>query len=201
MRYLTLWMILAMVSCVNADQKLYVSADASANGNGSRHQPYQTLTQARDGIRTLRKRGTLKHGEAITVYVEQGVYPLHASFELTAEDSGTTEAPVVYRTREGSKAKFHGGVAIAPATMTPVTDSAVLSRLDAAVRDKVRMCDLSDKVSGEFPEFRTAFRGAPAAPWLYVNQKPMAPAVAQCDRSQCWMGRVLEGRRYRTAPT
>ena len=173
---LSLWLVLGMVSCAYAEVEVYVSADAAAGGDGSRHKPYQTLTQARDGIRALRKAGTLKSGEAVTVHVEPGVYPLNASFELSAADSGTADAPVVYRARESGKARIQGGVALEPASFKPVTDAAVLSRLDAAVRDKVRVCDLSAKVPAAFPEFKTAFHGAPVAPWLYVNQQPMTLA-------------------------
>ena len=104
MKCLSLCLVLIMVSCANAELEVYVSADAAAGGDGSRHKPYQTLTQARDGIRTLRKAGKLPSGEAVTVAVEPGVYPLDSSFELSAADSGTAEAPVVYRARERSAA-------------------------------------------------------------------------------------------------
>ena len=176
MKGLSLWLVLSMASCAYAEQVVYMSADAAAGGDGSRQKPYQTLTQARDGIRALRKAGTLKGGDAVTVQVEPGVYPLNASFELSAEDSGAAEAPVVYRARESGQARFPGGVALEPAAFQPVTDAAVLSRLDAAVRERVRVCDLSAQVPAAFADFKTAFRGAPVAPWLYVNQRPMTLA-------------------------
>ncbi|MCB9941282.1 MAG: right-handed parallel beta-helix repeat-containing protein [Planctomycetaceae bacterium] len=176
MKCLSLCLVLIMVSCANAELEVYVSADAAAGGDGSRHKPYQTLTQARDGIRTLRKAGKLPSGEAVTVAVEPGVYPLDSSFELSAADSGTAEAPVVYRARESGNARLQGGIALEPASFKPVTEAAVLSRLDAVVRDKVRVCDLSAKVPAEFPDFKASFRGAPSAPWLYVNHQPMTLA-------------------------
>lgn len=179
MKCLSLWLILGilgMVSCAYAEQDLYVAADAAAGGDGSRQKPYQTLVQARDGIRTLRKEGTLKKGEAVTVCVEPGVYPLHASLELSAADSGRAEAPVVYRARVAGMARLQGGITLAPASFKPVTDAAVLSRLDAAVREKVRVCDLSTLVPAAFANYKTAFRGVPAAPWLYVNHRPMTLA-------------------------
>ena len=173
---LSLLFVLGMASCAYGENQVHVAADAAVGGDGSLAKPYKTLTQARDGIRNLRKAGTLVAGEAVTVDVQPGVYPLHASFELSAEDSGTMEAPVVYRARQGGKVRVQGGVALDPASLKPVTDAATLSRLDATVRDKVRVCDLSAKVSADFPAFKTAFRGPPAAPWLYVNQQPMTLA-------------------------
>lgn len=155
---------------------LCVSAHAAPGGDGSRQKPFQTPAQARDAIRELRKAGKLAGNEAVTVYLETGDYALSASWELTAADGGTAEAPVVYRARDARKSRLQGGVALDPASFKPVTDSAVLSRLDPAVRAKVRVCDLSSKAPGGFPEFKTAFRGAPAAPWLYVNHQPMTLA-------------------------
>jgi hypothetical protein len=176
MKCLTLWLVLGLVSCAHAEMDVYVSADAAAGGDGRRHQPYQTLMQARDGIRALRKAAKLTSADAVTVHVAAGVYPLTASFELGVEDSGTADAPVVYRAGGNGKARLQGGIALEPASFQPVTEAAVLSRLDAAVRERVRVCDLSAKVPGAFPDFQTAFRGAPVAPWLYVNHQPMTLA-------------------------
>jgi hypothetical protein len=176
MMRLALCLALGMVSCSHAEVVVCVSPGAAPGGDGSRLKPYQTLVQARDGIRTLRKAAALKSGDAVTVYLEPGDYPLRASFELTAADSGTAEAPVVYRARESGKARLLGGIALEPASFKPVTDASVLSRLDASVRDKVRVCDLSAKALAAFSEFKTAFHGVPAAPWLYVNHRPMTLA-------------------------
>jgi hypothetical protein len=167
---------LGMVSCAYADIDIYVSAHAAADGNGTRHRPYQTLTQARDRIRALREEKSSTSAEAVTVHVEPGVYPLKASFELGAADSGTAAAPIVYRAREGGPARLRGGMTLEPSAFKPVTDESVLSRLDAAVRGRVRVCDLSVMVPNAFSDFKTAFRGVPASPWLYVNRQPMTLA-------------------------
>ncbi len=175
-RCLWLWLALGMVSCAYADVEVYVSADAAAGGDGSVHSPFQTLTQARDAVRGLRKAGTLKSSEAVTVHVAPGIYPLQASFELRVEDSGTADGPTVYRATEAGKAQLQGGISLDSGSFGSITDGAVLSRLNGAARDKVRVCDLSAKVPSAFPEFQTAFRGAPVGPWLYVNRQPMTLA-------------------------
>lgn len=176
MKYWLLWLALGMVASGYAEMEVYMSADAAAGGDGSRRQPYQTLTQARDGIRAARQAGTLKNGESVTVYVESGVYRLNGSFELSATDSGTAEAPTVYRARTSGKTRVWGGLALEPSSFKPVTDMSVRARLDATVRDKVLVCDLSTKVPGAIPDFKTAFHGVPAPPWLYVNHQPMTLA-------------------------
>ncbi len=173
MKCLSLCLILGLASCAYAELDVCVSADAAAAGDGSRQKPYQTLVQARDAIRALRKAGALKSGEAVTVHVEPGVYPLNASFELSDADSGTAGAPVVYRARTSGTARIQGGIGLEPSSFKPVTDAAVLSRLEAAARAKVLVCDLSARVPAAFADFKTAFHGTPVAPWLYVNHQPM----------------------------
>jgi len=175
-KYLALWLVLAVVSPTYADRELHVSPDAVAGGDGSREKPCPTLMQARDAIRALRQSGTLKSDEAVTVHVGPGVYPLAASLEWTAADGGTAEAPVVYRGGEGGKVRFQGGISLDASSFQPVAEAAALARLDAGVRDKVRVCDLSAKVPAAFSDFKTAFRGSPSAPWLYVNHRPMTLA-------------------------
>ncbi len=179
-KYLALWMLLALVSLAvssaSAEVTLVVSPEAAPGGNGSQQKPFQTLVQARDAIRAHRQAGTLKKEEAVTVYLEPGVYPLAASLEFNAADSGTAEAPVIYRARQGGKARLQGGVSLDPSSFKVVTEPTVLTRLDQAVRDKVLVCDLSAVVPAAFPSFKTSFHGAPVAPWLYVNHQPMTLA-------------------------
>ena len=173
---LVLCLALAMTSYAYAEVVVYVSPGVGPGADGSRSKPYQTLVQARDGIRAMRKAGMLKSSDAVTVYLEPGDYPLNASFELTAADGGTAEAPVVYRAHESGTARLLGGIALEPSSFKPVAEAAVLSRLDAAARDKVRVCDLSAKPLAAFSDFKSAFHGVPAAPWLYVNHQPMTLA-------------------------
>ena len=165
-----------LVSCACAEMKVHVAADAGADGDGGWRKPYQTLTQARDAVREARKAGTLKSGEAVTVFVGPGVYRQESTFELTAEDGGTAGAPVVYRAEKRGKARIQGGVALAPSAFLPVNDATVLARIDAAARGKVLVCDLSAKVPGSFETFKKAYHGVPAAPWLYVDRQPMTLA-------------------------
>lgn len=178
--YAALWVFLAivsiMVSSASAEVTLYVAPGAAAGGNGSQLKPYQSLTQARDAIRAHRQAGTLKPEEAVTVYLEPGVYPLAASLEFTAADSGTAEAPVVYRARKSGTARLQGGISLTPSSFSPVTDATVRERLDTPARDKVLVCDLSTVAPAAFPAFKTAFHGAPVAPWLYVNHQSMTLA-------------------------
>ncbi|OGV67941.1 MAG: hypothetical protein A2283_12265 [Lentisphaerae bacterium RIFOXYA12_FULL_48_11] len=175
MRLITLIMF-TIVTCAHAEMNIYVAADAEAGGDGTRRKPYQTLEQVRDRIRAARKTGTLKSSEAVTVNVKPGIYQFKAPFELTAEDSGTAESPVIYRAQKRDKVKVHGGVTLDPSKFKPVTDTAVLSRIDAAARDKILVCDISTDMPTTIEPFKTSFNGAPVAPWLYINHQPMTLA-------------------------
>lgn len=150
----------------------YVSADAESNGNGTASSPFQNLTQARDGIRAARKTGELKPNQSVTVQIEPGVYRLNASFHLTAEDGGTAEAPVVYRATHPGSVRIRGSIELSPAAFSAVADDAIRSQLDETVRNKILVCDVSTEDRTAFPPLKTAFRGVPNAPWLYVNRHP-----------------------------
>lgn len=167
---------MGLVLGASAEHKVYVSADAEAGGNGERRSPYQTLTQARDGIRAARQSAALQAGEPVTVYVGAGVYRLDATFELAGQDGGTAEAPVVYRALKRGQARIHGGPALAPASFQPLTDERVLARLDPAVRSRVLACDVSAEAGSGFAAFKASYQGVPAGPWLYVDRQPMTLA-------------------------
>lgn len=167
---------LGIALSARAEHKVYVAADAAAGGSGERRSPYQTLAQARDGIREARKAGALKGGESVTVYVGSGVYRLDATFELTGQDGGTAEAPVVYRALKRGQARIHGGVTLDPASFAPLADERVLARLEPAARGKVLVCDVSAAAGAGFAAFKTAYQGVPAGPWLYVDRQPMTLA-------------------------
>lgn len=70
--------------------------------------PFATLPRARDEIRRLKKAGPLPDG-GVTVYVSGGLYSLASTLELTAADSGTARAPVVYRAAPGQRPVVLGG--------------------------------------------------------------------------------------------
>jgi len=71
--------------------------------------PFATLERARDAIRERRKAGL---AEPVTVFIHAGNYPLARTFTLSKEDSGTAEAPVVWRAYGYEKPLLVGGAAI-----------------------------------------------------------------------------------------
>lgn len=121
---------------------LYVSPLGSDTWSGKAAQPdeaktdgpFATIERARDEIRRMKKDGGLPKG-GIIVEILGGRYALSRPVELTAEDAGTATSPVTYRARPGDEVWISGGRVITG--WTPVTDPAVLNRLDPAARGKV----------------------------------------------------------------
>ncbi|HIE51768.1 MAG TPA: right-handed parallel beta-helix repeat-containing protein [Armatimonadetes bacterium] len=138
--------------------------------------PFATLERARDEIREMKKAGGLSEGGVI-VELRGGVYWRAQTFELTAEDAGTKEAPIVYRARAGETVRLVGGKAIGG--FKPVLDPAVLSRLEPTARGRVLQTDLQAQGITDFGELKRRGFGQPlheAALELFFQDRPMTLA-------------------------
>ncbi|OGV89744.1 MAG: hypothetical protein A3K19_04975 [Lentisphaerae bacterium RIFOXYB12_FULL_65_16] len=109
--------------------------------------PFATLDRARNEIRVLKQQGGLPAG-GIVVEVLGGRYELTAPVVLTAEDSGPAEAPIVFQGRPGAEVRISGGKIVTG--WQPVTDPAILERLDPVARGKVFQADLKAQGVTEF---------------------------------------------------
>ena len=116
-----------------------VAADGNDGNSGTAAQPFATLERARDAVRELKAKGPLPEG-GVTVEVRGGTYQLEKPFLLTETDSGTSNAPVMYRSRQGERVFLVGGRVVTG--WSRVTDAAVLARLDETARTKVWQADL-----------------------------------------------------------
>ena len=101
--------------------------------------PFATIERARDAVRVMKRSGGLPQG-GIAVEILEGRYELSKPVELTSEDSGTPEAPIVYRARPGAVVRISGGRVVAG--WKPVNDPVILNRLDPNARGKVFQADL-----------------------------------------------------------
>jgi hypothetical protein len=119
----------------------FVATDGSDANPGSQEKPFATPGRARDAIRQLKADAGLPPG-GVTVWIRGGTYYLPAPLELTEADSGSEDAPIVYRAFANEKPWLNGGRPIDASRFTPVTDRAVLARVDERTRPHLVQCDL-----------------------------------------------------------
>lgn len=118
---------------------LYVAPTGDDHNRGTVDQPLRTLEGARDAIRTLKN---LPKG-GVTVYLRQGSYRRTSSFSLTAEDSGTADSPITYKSYPGETATLTGGTQLPYDDFRQVTDQSVLDRvIEKSARSKILQVDL-----------------------------------------------------------
>ncbi|NQT89309.1 hypothetical protein HQ560_21250, partial [bacterium] len=144
-----------------------VSPEGDDANAGTRGRPFRTLERARDAVRTAKDGGA-------TVWLRGGVYPRESSFVLSGkQDSGTQDAPIVWRGVEGEDVRLVGGRVIPTAALKPVTDKALLNRIDAAARAHVVAADLKALGVQDFGALsRGAFNGG-AMLEVFFNGKAM----------------------------
>jgi len=85
-----------------------VPAEAARRGtpDGSAQQPFTSLIQARDAIRAAKAAGSR---EPWSVHLKQGTYPVRETVVFEPVDSGTADAPVIYK-GAGDRTILSGGV-------------------------------------------------------------------------------------------
>lgn len=99
---------------------------------------------------------------------------MEKTFTLEPQDSGTKEAPIVYRAYLGEQVRLMGGVLIPSSAFKPVTDAEILKRLDPTARGKVLQADLKVLDVSDFSKpFPVTFRGYAGWPELLFDGKPM----------------------------
>ena len=113
----------------------HIDAPNAAKTDG----PFASFERARNAVREIKqKRGLPQEGAEIEV--RGGCYAFAGPLVLTAEDSGTIKAPVVYRARAGDAVIVSGGRRITD--WKTVADPEVLARLDPAANGKLYQTDL-----------------------------------------------------------
>jgi len=166
---------LAVVAPVSAVE-FYVAPAGSDSSPGTRAKPFATLERARDEVRTQKQTGKSTKKQ-ITVWLGGGDYVRTNAFELTAADSGTAEAPILWRARKGERVRLLGARYLAG--FKAVTDSTVLGRLSEASRSHVLQIDLRALGITDFGEMKSRGFGRPLTPAhceLFFRHKPMTLA-------------------------
>jgi parallel beta-helix repeat protein len=147
---------------------IFVAPNGNDANAGSEGQPLATLQKARDKARGLTN---------VEIVLAPGEYLVTETLALDDKDSGTVNAPVVYRAQQPGTAVLYGGVRLSG--FAPVTDAAILERLPAEARGKVVQLDLKARGITDYGALAVRGFGQPPSPptlELYVNQQPMTLA-------------------------
>lgn len=118
---------------------VYVSATGSANGDGSRENPFPTIEKARNAVRKMQK------NQPIDIIIGGGVYKVSSTITLNANDSGKENAPVTYKAAEGEKVVLTGAKQLDTSKFKKVTDASILNRVYPEAADKLVEIDLSEQ--------------------------------------------------------
>ncbi len=181
---------------------IVVAPDGDDSNPGTEKAPFASLERAREAVKTLKASHEAPIG-AIQVLLRGGTYTRTEVFRLTAADSGSAQAPVIYRSYPGEKARIIGGIAVPLSAFTPVRDAAVLERLPEAARGRVVQLKLSDAGITPFDPpplsgmgmhcltAKTRYKPGPKAPELFLDGTPCVLARWPND-GYASVGRVVE---------
>ena len=151
---------------------LYVAPDGDDGAEGAEDAPLATFTGARDAIRDYRAAEGWPEG-GVTVYFREGVYPFDEGVELTEQDSGEADAPIVYAAYPDEEPRFTGGVTVDG--FEPVTDEAILSRLPEEARAHVVQANLPAQGITDLGSLEPRGFGQPGRPTpeVFFNGEPL----------------------------
>jgi len=139
-----------LVSATAQGVELYVATTGDDAQPGTFDQPFATPERAREAIRELKQAGPLDI--PVTVWLRGGDYFRTETFALEEQDSGTEDAPIIYRAYGDEAVHFIGGQVIEAAWFEPATDPAIRDRLPESVRDRVLQADLKAHGVTDFGE-------------------------------------------------
>lgn len=168
--------LLGLFAVVPAQADFFVAPGGSGAGDGTLQKPFATLEKARDAARAARKSGAAP-GEPLTIWLRGGDYVRTNALALSASDSGSATAPIIWRAYQDEHPRLVGGRVLKG--FQPVKDAAVLNRLDPGARDHVFQLDLRALGLTNFGEMRSrGFSRAttPAHCELFFARRPMTLA-------------------------
>lgn len=132
--------------------EFHVSPQGDDSARGTADQPLASLQRARDLVREARRE---RPNESVTVWIADGDYLQGEPLVLGLEDSGSAEAPVVWRAKDGAQPRLLGARKLGVGDFRPVTDPAARARLAAGAEDHVVEVDaaaLGLKQLGPYPD-------------------------------------------------
>jgi len=105
-------------------EEYYVAPNGKDSNSGTLKKPFATIQRAQQEVRKQKAKGAIVH-------LREGTYYLPETFVLTAEDSGSKDAPVVYQSYEKEKAVISGGILLKDLKWEPYKDGIMKAKVPA----------------------------------------------------------------------
>jgi len=148
--------------------EIWVSPAGDDSAPGTKDLPIATPGRARDLARAQ-----IQAGQRVEIVLRGGNYELKAPLDLGVDDSGTRQAPVVWRAADGEEARLSAGRTVAG--WRPVSDAAVRERLDPAAQDRVLELDLKGAGITDYGTMSGGFgKAGNAGLELFMDDVPMS---------------------------
>ena len=143
---------------------IYVSPSGKKDADGTKKNPFATITAARDAIRTLDKSAF----DGIDVVLTKGTYSVTEPVTLTAEDSGTADCPITYIGEDG--VTIVGGVTFTADDFSPATgkDTKYFPEADKIVQIDLTQFGITPEKMAEYLQSNYYFS---THPFLAVNSE------------------------------
>lgn len=170
-----------LVYCVflttSSGADFYISPAGKDSNKGTLASPFATFEKARDTIRQLKREAVIKN-EPVRIFIRGGIYIRTNTFELTTEDSGSPDAPIMWQAYQNEPVRIVGGIFLN--RFEPIRDETEKSRLNEQVRDKVLQVDLKkyglNKLASQMTSRGFSRPQSPSHPELFFNAQPMTLA-------------------------
>lgn len=159
----------ATVSAEQTSRAYYVSVSAEPGGDGSKAHPFQTPEEAQEAVRELNAAGEYPK-DGVTVFLREGQYVLGDTLSFDERDSGTEDAPVVWRAYYGEEVTLTTGSSISFSEFTVADDD----RIRDEARGKVYKINLTENgypvhdgihMTGHVQHYFWNFGMMPGEPW------------------------------------
>jgi len=105
--------------------EFWISPQGNDANPGTRERPFTSLVRARDVVRSAPQRGR----EPITVTLREGVYRLPETLVFPPADSGSSNAPVVWRAAAGETVVISGGIELHGLRWRPYRDGIMQAKV------------------------------------------------------------------------
>ena len=155
--------------------EIYVSVGGKDTGKGTKESPFATIGRAQEEVRKIKKEKGLPQ-KGVVVYLRKGEYFIDDTIIFTEEDSGTENAPVIYRSFSEESVRIIGGKRIS--NFKPLNDPLITERLPREANGRVWVADLKEAGITEYGTIKNRGTGTAqtGAMELIYNGKVMQMA-------------------------